>query len=95
MRKVPGELYGDKLLNAVYAHMRSYPATGFVARDLARALGTRNPDGGGQIRVRMQLARLAAAGDIGSRTEPRADGSSRTCERWYLSSVLAAGLVSA
>jgi hypothetical protein len=91
--RIPGQLYDDKLLNAVYGHMRSYPATGFVPRDLARALRQRGPDGGAQVRIRAQLRRLEAAGDVARRVEPRRDGSYRTCERWYLASVLALELV--
>ena len=91
--RIPGQLYDEKLLNAVYGHMRSYPASGFVPRDLARALGQRGVDGGAQVRIRAALRRLEASGVVACRTEPRRDGSVRTCDRWYLAGVLALELV--
>ncbi len=88
-----GELYGDDLYRAVYRHLLAHPVAGLTAYDIARALRTQSPGGGGQIRVRHQLARLEAAGNAGWREELRGDGSGRTCHRWYPSAVLRAGLL--
>jgi hypothetical protein len=77
-----GELYGDKLRNAVTRHLCAHPV-GLTARDIARALRMANPDGGGQIRVRYQLRRIENGGQAVYRDELRADGSARTCRRWY------------
>lgn len=83
-----GELYGAVLRDAVVAHLRAYPVSGLTALDIARALRMRDPGGGGQVRVRYQLASLAEAGTAVPRREPRADGTRRTCQRWYLAVAL-------
>lgn len=84
-----GELYGPALRDAVAAHLRAYPVSGLTALDIARALGMKDPGGGGQVRVRYQLASLAKSGTAASRREPRADETRRTCQRWYLAAALA------
>lgn len=86
-----GELYGDDLRNAVRKQLFAYPV-GLTALEIARALHMTDPEGGGQIRVRYQLARMEAGEQAAYFDEPRADGSARTCRRWYPAAVAAPGL---
>lgn len=91
-QEAAGELYGPALRHAVFRHLLAYPVSGLTALEIARALRMRDPEGGGQIRVRGTLRTLEAGGQAGYRTEPRSDGSARTCRRWYPAAVLEAGL---
>lgn len=79
--RAPGELYGDELGAAVLAHLIAHPV-GLTSREIARAFGYRNPDGGASLRVLLQLWKLFHVGKVGYVVTPRLDGSARTTRRW-------------